>query len=208
MNRDPRMRMTIFAYKEVAFKGAEYRPFDQVNHSGKGYPIKKGYINSEFNTNGQETVDKMIIRYAEVLLSYAEAKIELGQIDQTVYDAINQVRHRAGMPNVDQTKYNDQSSLRTLVRRERRVEFAYEGLRRLDIQRWGIMKDVMPETIYHMNGTILDTKNAEGDYNVKLTDDKSDVEEVRHFTTNKNEYLPVPQTVIDVDPKISQNHNY
>jgi hypothetical protein len=149
-----------------------------------------------------------ILRYAEVLLSYAEAKIELGQIDQTVYDAINQVRHRAGMPNVDQSKYNNQSSLRTLVRRERRVEFAYEGLRRLDIQRWGIMKDVMPQTIYHMNGTILDTKNEYGDFNVKLVDDKSDVEEVRKFTVGKNELLPVPQTVIDVDSKITQNPGY
>jgi hypothetical protein len=125
-----------------------------------------------------------------------------------IYDAINQVRHRAGMPNVDQAKYNNQSSLRTLVRRERRVEFAYEGLRRLDIQRWGIMKDVMPETIYHMNGTILDTKNEYGDFNVKLVDDKSDVEEVRKFTVGKNELLPVPQTVIDVDSKITQNPGY
>lgn len=41
LNRDPRMKMSIFSYKEVAFKGAEYRPFDQTNHSGRGYPIKK-----------------------------------------------------------------------------------------------------------------------------------------------------------------------
>jgi hypothetical protein len=70
------------------------------------------------------------------------------------------------------------------------------------------MKDVMPETIYHMNGTILDTKNEYGDFNVKLVDDKSDVEEVRKFTVGKNELLPVPQTVIDVDSKITQNPGY
>ena len=38
------------------------------------------------------------MRYAEILLGYAEAKIELGELDQSVYDAINQVRNRVGMP--------------------------------------------------------------------------------------------------------------
>ena len=149
-----------------------------------------------------------ILRYAEVLLSYAEAKIELGQIDASVYDAINQVRHRAGMPNVDETKYNTQETLRTLVRRERRVEFDYEGLRRFDLQRWGIMDKCMPETIYHMNGTISNTINAEGDHDVDIAPYGSDIEEVRYFTKGKNELLPVPQTVIDVNPLITQNPNY
>lgn len=40
-NRDPRLEMTVFAFKEMAFKGAEFRPFDQVNYGGSGYPIKK-----------------------------------------------------------------------------------------------------------------------------------------------------------------------
>ena len=224
-NRDPRLRATIVYPGEkwdkyanetkyphgyptiIKGSGDYWSDADNATHTGMSF--KKFYADPNEYPDVQSCDRNFpILRYAEVLLSYAEAKIELGQIDQTVYDAINQVRHRAGMPNVDQSKYNNQSSLRTLVRRERRVEFAYEGLRRLDIQRWGIMKDVMPETIYHMNGTILDTKNEYGDFNVKLVDDKSDVEEVRKFTVGKNELLPVPQTVIDVDSKITQNPGY
>lgn len=68
--------MTVFSYKEISFKNAEYLPFDNVNHSGYGYPIKKGYMQEEYDTNSKETVDKMHIRYAEILISYAEALYE------------------------------------------------------------------------------------------------------------------------------------
>ena len=68
--------------------------------------------------------------------------------------------------------------------------------------------DVMPETIYHMNGTITDNQNAEGDYDVVIAPYTNDIEEVRQFTKGKNELLPVPQTVIDVNPNITQNPNY
>ncbi|MCH4213247.1 MAG: RagB/SusD family nutrient uptake outer membrane protein [Prevotella sp.] len=225
INRDPRLRATIVypgqkwdkyadetkyphGYPSIIKGSGDYwSDADNATHTGMSF--KKFYADPNEYPDLQSCDRNFpILRYAEVLLSYAEAKIELNDIDQSVYSAINQVRKRAGMPDVDQVKYATQSKLRELVRRERRVEFAFEGLRRLDIQRWGIMKDVMPETIYHMNGTILNTKNAEGDFNVKLTFDKSDIEEVRHFTENKNELLPVPQTVIDVDPKITQNPGY
>jgi hypothetical protein len=59
-----------------------------------------------------------------------------------------------------------------------------------------------------MNGTITNNKNSEGDYDVKLEPFTNDIEEVRHFTKGKNELLPVPQTVIDVNPLITQNPGY
>lgn len=225
VNRDPRLRATILYPGQAWDKFADTEQYphgypsiekgsgdywsdaDNATHTGMNF--KKFYSDpSEFGDIWSCDRNFPILRYAEVLLSYAEAKIELGQIDETVYDAINQVRHRAEMPNVDQQKYSTQDKLRELVRRERRVEFAYEGMRRYDLLRWGIIADVMPETIYHMNGTISNTKNAEGDYDVKLTPFTNDIEEVRHFTKNKNELLPVPQTVIDVNPNISQNPGY
>ena len=147
-----------------------------------------------------------VLRYAEILLSYAEAKIELGQIDASVYDAINQVRKRAGMPNVDEVKYSTQEKLRELVRRERRVEFAYEGMRRWDIIRWGIAKDVLNQPVVRVEGSILTTKNAEGDFNVNITG--TTVEEERTFTVGKNEVMPIPQSIIDANPDIKQNPNY
>ena len=225
VNRDPRLRATILYPGQVWDKYADTKNYphgypsiekgsgdywsdaDNATHTGMNF--KKFYSDpSEFGDIFSCDRNFPILRYAEVLLSYAEAKIELGQIDASVYDAINQVRHRDGMPNVDETKYNTQETLRTLVRRERRVEFAYEGLRRFDLQRWGIMDKCMPETIYHMNGTISNTINAEGDHDVDIAPYGSDIEEVRHFTKGKNELLPVPQTVIDVNPLITQNPNY
>jgi hypothetical protein len=79
-----------------------------------------------------------IMRYAEVLLTYAEAKIELNQLDQSVYDAINAVRTRAGMPEVSADRIGNQQKMMQLVRRERKVEFALEGLHFVDLRRWGI----------------------------------------------------------------------
>ncbi len=87
-----------------------------------------------------------LIRYAEVLLTYAEAKIEAGTIDDSVVDAINQVRERAyngsGIP-YPAVKLGGQEELRRILRRERKIEFAGEGLRLFDIRRWRIAEKVM-----------------------------------------------------------------
>ncbi len=83
------------------------------------------------------TLSFPVIRYAEILLTMAECQIELNQDLDKAIQYINIVRSRAEMPNIDQTKYNTQSKLRELVRRERRVELAGEGLRRADLIRWG-----------------------------------------------------------------------
>ena len=224
VNRDPRLRASILypgqhwdkyadtetwpqGYPSIIPGSGDYHS-DANNACKTGMNFKKFYSEpSEFGDIWSCDRNFPIFRYAEVLLSYAEAKMELGQIDATVYDAINQVRERAGMPDVDQTKYATQDKLRELIRRERRVEFVYEGLRRWDILRWGIAKDVMPETIWNMDGTILPTINAEGDNDVKL-EPYTTYEEIRQFTAGRNELFPVPQTVIDNNPLISQNPGY
>ena len=226
VGRDPRLRATIVfpgqtwgiyanqsnyphGYPSIEKGSGDYwSDADNATHTGMSF--KKFYSDpTEYSNIWSCERNFPMFRYAEILLSYAEAKVELGQIDATVYDAIDQVRHRAGLPAVDRTKYASQEKLRELVRRERRVEFAYEGLRRDDIIRWGIAKDVMNATIYHMNGTITDQLNAEGDYNVRLEDvTDQDVEERRVFTVGKNELLPVPQSAIDANPNLSQNPGY
>ncbi len=96
----------------------------------------------------------ILMRYAEVLLIYAEAKIESGGIDQSVLDAINDVRARAyGTDRDDVLNYpsiitTDQSELRKVIRRERKVELANEGLRLFDIRRWRIAEKVMNTTLF------------------------------------------------------------
>ena len=218
VNRDPRLRATIIypgqtygIYEAEGFpsviKGSGDYATDANNATHTGYNFKKFYSDlGEYASIWGDDRNFPLFRYAEVLLSYAEAKIELGQIDASVYDAINQVRKRAGMPNVDEAKYSTADKLRELVRRERRVEFAYEGLRRWDIIRWGIAKDVMNEPVVRVEGTISATKNAEGDYNVNITG--TTVEEERVFTVGKHELLPVPQGIIDANPDITQNPGY
>ncbi len=94
------------------------------------------------------------------------------------------------MPSVDQTVYNSQTTLRSLIRRERRVEFAMEGLRFFDIQRWKIGEQVMNGPVY---GARLGTVDATtGKYTI--TGDSIKVE-TRQFAA-KNYLWPVPQSEI------------
>lgn len=101
--------------------------------SGVGYLWRKyNYFNDEIVSEPSYNI--LMMRYAEILLMYAEAKIELNQIDATVTGAINEVRARVNMPA---TTLTDQAKLRQLVRRERKVELIREaGLHFFDMRRW------------------------------------------------------------------------
>ena len=116
--------------------------------SYNGLVLRKG-IDDDWLSPFEVEPDKLLLRYADVLLIYAEAKMELGEIDQTVLDAINQVRARAyGVSLGDTGSYpavttTSQSELRTIIRTERRMEFAFENLRYLDLYRWRISEKVM-----------------------------------------------------------------
>ncbi|PSL42893.1 SusD-like starch-binding protein associating with outer membrane [Chitinophaga niastensis] len=92
------------------------------------------------------TTALILFRYAEVLLNYAEAKAELGIINQGDIDlSINKLRQRVGMPNLvmgaitpdPNWKFPSLSPIINEVRRERRIELACEGFRHDDILRWG-----------------------------------------------------------------------
>jgi len=216
-NRDPRLAATIL------YPGAPYIPsggttalyYDPLdassadyyqsgnNTSPTGYEVVKYTSHlSDFDNLFQSGLNMTIIRYAEVLLSDAEAKIESNQIDASVYNDINLVRNRAGMPSVDQSVYNSQTTLRSLIRRERRVEFAFEGLRYFDIQRWGIGTQVMNGPVY---GAQLGTVNATtGQYTI--TGDSIKVE-TRQFAA-KNNLWPVPQSEININKALTQNPGY
>ena len=91
-----------------------------------------------------------LFRFAEILLTYAEAKIESGNIDGSVLEAINSIRERAysssGLAYPEVTSM-DQAELRKILRRERKIELANEGLRLFDIKRWGIAEKVMNTTL-------------------------------------------------------------
>lgn len=176
-NRDPRCTATIVEFG-TRHLGFDYNPHPdavqvmnyntgkmQKNNDARvnaqyasynGLVWKKG-IDETWLENGKDVdPDKIIIRYADVLLMYAEAKIELGEIDQSVLDAINQVRARAyGVDYTNTAAYpavttTDQQKLRTVVRTERRMEFAKEGLRYMDLVRWRIAGKALTRPNYGM----------------------------------------------------------
>ena len=171
-NRDPRLAESIVEFG-TDFCGVVYDPrFDveQVWDSNVGRNItnpdnivtasesrlpsrtglvqRKG-IDKDWTDDYQADPDKIIMRYADVLLMYAEAKIELNEIDDTVLDAMNQVRARAYKASVTATSdypaitERSQDKLRTILRTERRMEFAFENLRLYDIWRWRIAEKVL-----------------------------------------------------------------
>ena len=145
-DRDPRLGMTIYRIGEDAYKG----PFKPFGFS-TGYSLKKGFSLEQWNTSNKEYIDKMIIRYAEVLLTYAEALYELnGQISDSQLDmTVNAVRRRAGMPAMLTNAFVAQNALdmREEIRRERTIEFIDENKRYDDIIRWKTAEEVLPVNI-------------------------------------------------------------
>lgn len=173
-NRDPRLSMTVYAVGEEAYKGT-YKPFktDDQAH-GYGYPIKKGFMLDQWSLSGKETVDKMIIRYAEILISYAEALYEYnGSIsDQKLDETINYVRRRAGFEAKLTNAFVQSNNLDMLneIRRERMVEFIDEGLHYDDIIRWKTAEKVLPKAVLGLLYNQEDTPVKENELGGRLTD--------------------------------------
>lgn len=163
-NRDPRLSQTI------AYPGWIQVPnttpyIQKLSKSFPGYHQLKGFVNSTDQAT-QNGVDFPVYRYAEVLLSYAEALAELGTLTQQQLDAsVNLIRKRAGMPDLNMAQANASpdpllqqqfsnvtSNVGVIleIRRERRVEFAFESTRFDDLMRWkaGKLLTKSPEGIY------------------------------------------------------------
>ncbi|PID59459.1 MAG: RagB/SusD family nutrient uptake outer membrane protein [Ignavibacteriae bacterium] len=137
-NRDPRFKQTIF-YHGGKWNGTT---FDSANtYTGYAFQKYSSYDSSASDAvgYGKSVNDYLILRYADVLLMYAEAENEANGPSQAVYDAINLVRQRAGMPDVGAL---GKDALRDFIRHERRIEFAGEGYYYSDIRRWKIGPEV------------------------------------------------------------------
>src|SRR5690606_21283089 len=144
-NRDPRLYASIFLPEYTEFRGQLYLAHPDRTTIGiaslpgaTGYGWKKYVTEGYTGDQGSSGDDIIHVRYAEVLLSYLESKIENGDpITQELLDqTINEVRSReeVAMPPVTQT---NPEQLREIVRNERRVEFCLERLiRYMDIRRW------------------------------------------------------------------------
>ena len=130
-----------------------------LNKNFSGYHQIKGFINNK-DEDYYLGIDYPVLRYAEVLLTYAEARAELGELTQDDLDkTINRLRSRAGIPPlklnpaadpVMQKAFPGISSTLQEIRRERRVELALEGFRYDDLMRWksGKLLEKEPEGLY------------------------------------------------------------
>jgi hypothetical protein len=207
-NRDPRLKLNIlfngdvFKARYVTHPDSTTAP-DQLG-AGKqttqtGYGLKK-FLDPAFGGNLVNYGGNLpIVRYAEVLLSYLEAVLEAGQpIDQPLLDAtINKVRGRAsvGMPAITET---NPALLRAILRKERRIETAFEGLRYWDLLRWKAAETVLKADFY----------GAPFPNTIKAIRKKGSTVDPysRWFVTTKNfraaqDYVwPIPQSEININP--------
>lgn len=157
----------------------------------------------------------IVFRFAEVLLTWAEAENEQNGPSTDVFDKIDEVRMRTGMPAMDRQKYNTKDKLRELIHRERSVEFAGEGLRRADIVRWKdasgkmVAETVLNGRLERRIGTVdMNGSNPETRATIKL--DASAEEkliEVRKFEP-KHRYFPFAQSILDKNPNLIQVNGY
>ncbi len=138
-----------------------------------------------------------LIRYAEILLNYAEAKQSLGQMTATVWDkTIKVIRQRAGFTDAGALDFPGTANMTSIIRNERRCEFAMEGLRVDDIRRWRLSETVM-------NGYLHGAKYGD----IGIDNGYLRVQQ-RIFIPSKHYLWPVPPAERALNANLTQNPNY
>lgn len=145
-NRDPRLDYTIL-YDGSEIAGKVYTSGAALGNSTRtGYSIKK-YVNPKNDgMNYPGWTNFIYIRYAEILLIYAEAQNEVSGPDPSVYDAVNKVRNRVQLPPLPENLTKDQ--MREAIRKEKRVEFAFEGIYLYDTRHWKTTESAVTKPVY------------------------------------------------------------
>ncbi|NML72036.1 RagB/SusD family nutrient uptake outer membrane protein [Chryseobacterium sp. RP-3-3] len=149
------------------------------NTSKIGYNYKKMADYSSLDENLNTSNNFMLIRYAEVLLIYAEARNEFSGPDPSIYDVLDQIRSRVGMVGISKTQTKE--TLKDIIRNERRIELANEGHRFYDIRRWKIAPNVM-KTVY----------------------DITNIQVATRVWIDKFYRFPYPQIAVDLNPKLKE----
>lgn len=153
------------------------------------------------------------MRYAEVLLSYLEAVNEAmpGKVTQELLNlTINDIRNRVNLSSIQLSDVPSQKAIRQAVRKERRIELAFEGFRYFDVLRWGIAEE---ELNHFFTGVKLsDDPNAPNYRGSGAT--ASPVDENMYYQFEKrswskhNRYFPIPQYDLNINKSLVQNSGY
>ncbi|HBG42702.1 MAG TPA: RagB/SusD family nutrient uptake outer membrane protein [Porphyromonadaceae bacterium] len=190
-NRDPRLDFTILR-PGTYFQGQLY-PDEIKNHTGQkvGFGIRKYTIETMQVKGNESPLDFMILRYGDVILCKAEALIELNRDIDAAIDLINLIRRgREDVKIKAIPKGLSQTEAREILRKERRIELALEGQYWDDIKRWNIGPEIYPVEVRGSLGELIQTKFPDG-YNLE-----------------KDNYLPIPDSEISLNPNLNQNAGY
>lgn len=187
LNRDPRLAASIYFNGDIfltdlnrVFTGNTNTTFGQRKYT-RTAASTTGI--SVFSPGGQ---DFYVLRYADVLLMRAEALAELGR-QAEAYPLVNQVRARVGMPTVEAAEGAGLSKdqMIEVIRHERRVELAFEGLRFFDLKRWGQIETAI--------------NRAKGDFVGPYAP---------VYRGRKSEVFPIPQREMDANKNLAQNPDW
>ena len=178
-------------------------PIQNWNGTRSGYNMAK-FLEDEIVPNEQQAFNPWIfIRYAEIMLNYAEAAAELGQ-DGDALMALNEIRTRAGMPEV--TASGDE--LIDRIRQERRIELAFEGHRYFDVRRWMIAPEVYTGSNDGIRITGRLDPNGELLVSNTYTYEYERVPLQQKSWDDRNYFVPIPRDEINRNPSLVQNPGY
>jgi len=173
---DLRKEKTVLYEGCPAFDGKQYKG----SMSNTGYNVRKFLvpldISPDYNTNSASII---VLRYADVLLMKAEALNELGHTEDAE-EPLHEIRKRAGLTDRADVEGLTQQEMRDMIRKERRIELAFEGHRWFDMIRWESGKYA------------LDFLHSIGKVNA----------------AQKHLLFPIPQKEIDANPNLKQNPGY
>lgn len=207
-NRDPRLAATVM-YTGNSYTMADgstavidciegrdgYNTTSDVTPTG--FYLKKWWDNT-YRLTLQSGLNPILIRYADILLMYAEACVETGDMNETVWNkTIKPIRERAGFTEASALDYNASADIKAVVRNERRCELAFEGARYKDIIRWKIAETVLNGNVHGLyTGAPVGTENG------------FVVLEKRNFDASKHYLWPIPQKDRDINKNLTQNPNW
>lgn len=210
-NRDPRMAATVVfdgyvwkdvvggAYKESIINIKAGSNVDNAVGNGNatttGYYTRK-YFDPDHRVNLQQSNNIILMRYADVLLMYAEAMMEQNKFSESTWNlTIRPIRERAGFVKAAALDYPGTANLRAIIRNERRCELALEGLRYWDIIRWD-------EGTVRLNGPVYGAKFAQNntEYLTPST---------RIFNNDRDKVWAIPYNEMSKVPTLApQNNGY
>ncbi len=218
-DRDPRFYATVL-FPGAQFNGMVYNSYPSCesgapagycsptgnrilltdyNNTYTGYTAMKYVDPQDESSPTNSGLNFIKMRYADVLLMYAEAKAELGELDQSVNDAIQEIRDRVNLPMPQDVTTMTQQEAIDFIRNERIIELAWEGLHLADIRRWGTAENVLDGNIHGIDIA----EDASGSSFNKVPG-----QHTRSFEAPRDYLWPIPSGERDLNSNLSQNTGY